>query len=100
MSQSGPAPLLADARLHRLQLEPHGLATVRAVTPPVASNALDDPQPAAAQASGTAGVPESRAREVFGVVLDIDVQQPVLEFYAQVDDRARPRSSGDRASVS
>src|SRR3954471_3766947 len=76
MSESGPAPLLADARLHRLQLEPHGLATVRAVTPPVASNALDDPQPAAAQASGTAGVPESRAREVFGVVLDIDVQQP------------------------
>src|SRR4051795_7283995 len=46
MSESGFVPLPADARLHRLQLEPHGLATVRAVTPPVASNALDDPQPA------------------------------------------------------
>src|SRR3954471_20468225 len=52
MSESGFVPLLADARLHRLQLEPHGLATVRAVTPPVASNALDDPPPTREQRSG------------------------------------------------
>src|SRR3954451_7036045 len=86
MSESGFVPLPADARLHRLQLEPHGLATVRAVTPPVASNALDDPQPAPAQPPWTAGVREPRAGEFFGVVLDIDVQQTFLEFYAQVDD--------------
>src|SRR3954454_25255429 len=105
MSESGFVPLLADARLHRLQLEPHGLATVRAVTPPVASNALDDPQPAPAQAPWTAGVREPRAGEFFGVVLDIDVQQTFLEFNAQVDDpgtlsqRVRHQLSGQQGGV-
>src|SRR3954471_20468226 len=65
---------------------PQSRATLWTIHPPRASNALDDPQPAPAQAPWTAGVREPRAGEFFGVVLDIDVQQTALEFYAQVDD--------------